>query len=201
MANTNTPFGLQPVGLYGAVQPTFGLGTAKLSYTANTTLICRGDMLKRLNTGYVDIWTAGTAASQFIGVFWGAKWLSVSLGRVTQNQFWSYSDAAADGTCYYIPAVGSPAPMFKIQSSGTAISLANVGNNADVVATVGAIKGSYGLSAMTLNQATIATTATFPLRIAALWSTYAPAGTPGADDTTSYNIAVVYANVAGETGI
>ena len=62
------------------------------------------------------------------------------------------------------------------------------------------IKGALGVSGATLNS-TPAVTATLPFRIEGLWSDYAPAGTPGTDNTSNYNLVVVSANTQQQTGI
>ena len=45
------------------------------------------------------------------------------------------------------------------------------------------------------------TTATYPFRVVDLWSSMAPPGAPGTDDTSSYNIVIVQSNPDYETGI
>lgn len=198
MANTNSPFGLRPLGINGAAQPTFQLGTAKIA-AGNTHTICRGSLLIRLNTGYVDIWTAAQPVSYAVGVFWGAKYLSTALGRTTQNTFWPGNDSAYDGTVYYIPFT-FPCPLFVVQANGAPITFASIGLNADIVVGTDTIKGSLGVSGATLNS-TPAVTATLPFHIEGLWSDYAPSGTPGTDNASNYNLVVVSANMAQLTGI
>jgi hypothetical protein len=201
MANTNSPFGLRPLGIYGAAQPTFQLQAWKVA-AGNTHAFYRGDPLIRLNTGYTDYWVNGQPASYLVGVFWGAKYLSTALGRTTQNTFWPGNDSTTDGTVYVIPCDSFPNPLFVIQANSavTPITLANVGQNADIVLGTGSIKGgSLGISGATLG--TPANTATLPFRIVGLWSDYAPAGAPGTDNTSPYNLAVVTPNTAQMTGI
>lgn len=201
MANTNSPFGLRPLGIYGAAQPTFQQQAWKVA-SGNTHQFFRGDPIIRLNTGYVDYWVNGQPASYLVGVFWGAKYLSTALGRTTQNTFWPGNDATTDGTVYVIPCDNFPTPLFAIQASSatTPIALSDVGKNADIVMGTGHILGgSLGLSGATLGVPT--TTATLPFRVVGLLSDYFPAGTPGTDNTTPYNIAVVTPNTAQMTGI
>jgi len=198
MANTNSPFGLRPLGINGAAQPTFQLGTAKIA-AGNATVIARGSLLIRLNTGYVTLWTAAQPVSYAVGVFWGAKYLSTALGRTTQNTFWPGNDSASDATAYFIPFT-FPTPMFVIQANAAPITFASIGLNADIVVGTDTIKGALGVSGATLNS-TPAVTATLPFRIEGLWSDYAPAGTPGTDNTSNYNLVVVSANTQQQTGI
>lgn len=198
MANTNSPFGLRPLGINGAAQPTFQLGTAKIA-AGNTTVIARGSLLIRLNTGYVTIWTAAQPVSYAVGVFWGAKYLSTATGRTAQNTFWPGNDSTSDATAYFIPFT-FPTPMFVIQANAAPITFASIGLNADIVVGTDTIKGSLGVSGATLNS-TPAVTATLPFRIEGLWSDYAPAGTPGTDNASNYNLVVVSANTQQQTGI
>jgi len=199
MANTNAPFGLRPLGIHGAAQPTFQLATAKIAH-GNTTAIYRGDLLIRVNTGYVAQWINAQPVSYAVGVFWAAKYVSTALGRTTQNSFWPGNDAAADATCYYIPFT-FPSPLFVIQtySASTPTAFADVGLNADITVGTGSVKGSVGVSGGALSNAAV--TATLPLHIEGLWSDYAPAGTYGVDDSAAYNLVVVSANTAQITGI
>lgn len=202
MSNTNFPFGFRPLGLDGAVQPTFGLKTAKIAYN-NTNAIYRGDPIIRLNTGYVDVWPSTTDRGLMVGIFWSAKYPSTSLGRTTQNTYWPGNDVASTGTvtCYYIPLSGTPSPLFVVQTNGTAITFADVGMNIDPATGTGSIKGTYGLSGFTVDQATINTTNTLAFKIEGLWSDYAPTGSNGTDNTSSYNCIVVRGNTFGETGV
>jgi hypothetical protein len=198
MANTNSPFGLRPLGVNGAAQPTFQLANGKIA-AGNTHTISRGSLLIRLNTGYLDQWTAGQPVSYAVGVFWGSKYLSSALNRTTQNTYWPGGDSASDVTVYYIPFT-FPSPLFVVQANAAAIPFSAVGLNADLVVGTDTVKGSLGVSGATLNS-TPGTTATLPFRIEGLWSDYAPATTPGTDNTSPYNLVVVSANTAQSTGI
>jgi hypothetical protein len=205
VANPNTPFGLRQLGVSGAASPTFAIGNGKAPY--NSAAMYKGDPIMRRADGYLVPWTNGTAVSQLVGIFWGAKWVSNVLQRTTNNTFVPATTdtiSNADYTVYYIPCVGSIAPLFVIQANGyatgtTPYSRAHVGYNADVVMGSGSIVGALGMSAASLS--TIVTTATLPFRIEGMWSDFAPAGTPGTDNTSPYNLVVVRANIYQETGI
>jgi len=203
MSNTNAPFGFMPVNVSpGSPTPSYGLMTKRILYS-NATAIYRGDPVKLLASGYVAQWTQGTAVSQLAGIFWGCSYLSTAQGRTTNSTYWPGTDVsatAAYATAYIIPCVGSGAPpLFKVQSDSTQIAFADIGQNVDVTVGTGTA-GIYGKSGASLAYATLATTATLPFRVVDLWSNISP-GDAGTDDTSSYNIAVVRANIAGETGI
>ena len=54
---------------------------------------------------------------------------------------------------------------------------------------------------MTINVSTHATTGTLPFQIVDLYSSIAPSGTPGTDDTSNYNIVLVTSNPDGAAGL
>ena len=200
MANTNFPFGFKPLGLGGDVTPSYGLRTAKIAY-GNTTAIYRGDPIVRLATGYVDQWSAAVDVGLLVGIFWGAKYASTSLGRTTQNTFWPGNDATTDATCYYYPIQGNPAPLFLAQVNAGPAVFADIGANFSPDIGTGSIKGTYGLSGATIDYSTIATTNTLEFKLVGLWSDYAPSGTPGTDNTAAYNLVVVQGNSFSSVGI
>lgn len=202
MANTNAPFGFRDwMGNIGGAGPNSALTVREIAYN-DSTKIYRGDPVKSLSTGYVAQWTAGTAVSQLAGIFAGCKYLSTSFGRVVWSQYWPGADVASGNkvTAYLIPCNLAVPPLFVVQSSGTAFSIADVGANADVsVGTGSTVTGQSGAS---LDQGTLATTATLPFRIVGLYADYGPPGSAGTAPST-YNWAIVAANVAGagSTGI
>lgn len=198
MANVNAPFGFRSIGLRGGAAPNFELIPAKIA-SNNTTAIYHQDPVKILNTGYIAQWTAGTAVSQLWGIFDSCKYFDTALGYVVNRPYWPGANASGDITAYLTPCVLSPAPQFLVQSSGTAFTLADVGANADVAIGTGSALGGC-FSGASLDQATLATTATLPFRIIGLYSDFAADGAVGAD-AASYNWAVVAANITGSTGI
>jgi len=198
MANTQTAFGFRPIGVGGGAAPNFELRTAKIA-SANTTKIYKGDPVKMLNTGYIAQWTASTAASQLWGVFVGCKYHDSAEGRVVNRPYWPGANASGDVEAYVVPCILGVAPRFLVASSGTAITRADVGANADV--SIGTGSTVTGLSGATLDQSTLATTATLPFRVVDLWSEVSPNAPNGADDSSSYNWVIVAANITGSTGI
>lgn len=204
MANVSAPFGFRVhTGNLGSAAANYGLIVREI-LQSDTTKIFTGDPVKSLSTGYVSQWTASTAVSQLAGIFVGCKYLSTSFGRTIWNNYWPGSDAASGVRvfAYLIPCNLGVPPVFEVQSSGTALTIADIGANADV--SIGTGSTATGRSGATLDQATLATTATLPFRIVGLYSDSAVStSVNGADNTTSFNIAIVAANVAGagSTGI
>lgn len=204
MANTDAPFGLMPLGLNNSpATPSFGL-IERIIDADDTNVITRGDPVIKLNTGYITRIASAPntqAASLYAGIFWGCEYMSVAAQRKVVSTFWPGSDAAADVKALIVPLMGSSPGLFMIQSDGTAITFADIGLNAQVNYAAPTSQGVVRRSGVTLDQGSINTTATFPFKIEGLWSDYAPAGSPGTDDTTDYNIAVVSFNGYQADGI
>lgn len=196
MANVNAPFGFRHLGVLGGVSPNFGMVARKIA-SADTADIFTNGPVKSLSTGYVAAWTAGTAVSQLAGICVGFQYLNTSLGRQVFTQYWQGGDNTGDGTALIIPCNLGVAPTFLVQSSGTAITIADIGANADV--TMGTGNTITGVSGASLDQSTLAATATLPFRVVGLYNGVGN----GSDTTTSYNWVIVAANVsgAGSTGI
>ncbi len=201
MANTNNPFGFRQVKGTGSV-PTFELSTRKIA-SNNTTAIFFGDAVIPLTTGYIGQATASTVRME--GIFYGCKYLSTSQKRTVWSNYWPGSDATGDVTAYICD---DPNAQFIVQSSdasGTAaIGFANIGEYINIA--VGTGNTANGLSGMTVDQDTLATTVTLPFRIVGLVED--PPGVNGTDITTEYNQVIVAfnnastrTNGAGPTGI
>jgi hypothetical protein len=206
MANNNAPFGMRVPGRQNDATPSFQISQGKAS-SANTTKFYRGDILKRLNTGYVDVFTGAigsTVASgrdQVLGIFWGCEYLSIAFGRRITTNYWPGGDATGDVIVQYIPINGFPSPLLVAQSNGSPFTFADIGLNLDIAYAAGTAYTGYSKSGVTLNQSTLATTAGLPFRLIGLWSDYAPSGSPGTDNSSNYNWGVVQFNSANETGI
>lgn len=199
MANTQAPFGLRLLGNQGGVSANYELITAKIQ-SNNSTAIYHGDPVKISNDGYIDQWTASTAVSQLYGVFSSCKYFDTALGRTVNRPYWPGANASGTITAYLVPCVLAVPPKFVIASSGTAITQADVGANADISVGTGSTVGGC-FSGASLDQSTLATTATLPFRVVGLYSDIEPRAPNGADNSSSYNWVIVTANVTGSTGI
>lgn len=201
MANTFSPNGLLPYAGADGAAPTFGTTWKKIAYN-NATAIYRGDLVKMLSTGYIAQWTAATAVSQFAGVFWGCKYVSISQKTTYWSKYWPGTDVAtnADVSAQIIPVNTAVPPKFIAQTANSnttavAVTLADVGQNTDVA--VGTGSTLSGMSGSYVDINTFNTTATLPLRILDIWSGYGN----GSDATSAYNKVIVQANIYQETGI
>lgn len=195
MANTLAPFGFSHIGYGSGAAPNYSMITRKFA-SSDSTACGHGDPVKELNTGYVSRWTASTSTIRLAGVLVGTKFYSSSEGRVVYRNYWPGSGATGDVTAFIVPCNAfHVAPLFLVQSSGTAITLADIGANADV--SMGTVNTATGLSGATLDQSTINTTNTLPFRIVDL---FAGLGN-GSDAASSYNWVMVQPNVAALAGI
>lgn len=198
MANTNAPFGLRQIGLNGSPVTNFAVTTFKggIDKDDSTPIFC-GDLLKRLNTGYVAQWTNGTAVSQAIGVMFGCEYYSVSQNTKVFNRFWPGSDAAADVDVFFIPFQQSPVAKFVVQSGPAGIAFADIGKNVDIV--VGSGSTTTGFSGSYLS--TVVDTATVPLTIVDLWTSSNAGGVGPGVTAGAYNWVVCAANIGQITGL
>jgi hypothetical protein len=201
MANTNAPFGFRQIKGTGSV-PTYEQSTRVIDKD-NTTAIFYGDAVIPLTTGYIAQATASTVRME--GIFVGCKYLSVSQKRTVWSNFWPGSDAAEDVEAY---VVDDPNAQFLVQSSdggGTdPVAFANIGEYINIA--VGTGNTATGISGMTVDVNTLATTATLPFRIVGLVQN--PPGANGTDIASEYNQVIVAfnnastrTNGAGPTGL
>ena len=215
MANTNAPYGLIPVTSATGAASNYEMANGWVAYN-DSTKIYRGDPIKRLSTGFMSQWTAGTAVSQMAGIFWGCEYLSVSQGKKVFSQFWPGADVASTAQSsiqiQYIPCNLAIPGTFRIQSDATGVAFADIGANADIV--VGTGSTLTGASGAYLDVSTLAATATLPFRVVGLYGGSLGSGgfggiQPGTGGpysgsaTGAYNWVIVSANTsgAGSTGI
>lgn len=210
MANTNAPFGLRYLGVYGGPPTNSSMQERRNSILAtNTTSIFTGDLILMSSDGNFYQWVAGSANYLCYGVFAGCRYPSNSQQTVVPQKYWPGTDTAGPVLSQYIPAIGAPFPVFAIQTDATGIVQANVGMNADIV--VGTGSTTTGFSGSFLDTTTISTLVTKPLRIIDLYSNWAMGNNPegvGASSTLvpgvqtgAFNWAVVMINGAGQQGV
>lgn len=198
MSNPNTPFGFQEIGWNRGGPSVTGATVERKIAAGYGTVIGYGDVVQSLTTGYISRGAASVTGSNVAGIFKGCRYLSTSQKRVVFSQSWPSGDHAYDGIAFIVPIAGVPAKLFKVQTLLTNLTIADIGSNIDI--DVGTVN-SQGFSGMTVSQALLSTTPTVPFRVVDLYSSIAPYGAPGTDDTSSYNIVLVSSNPDYETGI
>ena len=201
MANTNAPFGLNPLGAQNNATPSFAL--VEGLFASNNTQVCaRGDGVARDANGYLTAVTGAIAVSQWAGIFWGCEYLSAAQGKRVVSTYWPGGDNSSQVVqVLYVPLVQYPAVQIVAQATSTAFSRAMINGNFEIDYVAPTAYTGRGKSNVTISSATIATTATLPFRLVKLWSDVAAAGQPGTDDSSSYNWGVFEFNAAQTTGL
>lgn len=164
---TNAPNGLVPVKKLDGSAWTGATNTYTITSTYATALF-RGDPVTILNDGTLGVGSAGAAC---VGVFWGVKWID-STGRVRFENYWPGNPGVLTGSTVEAMVIDDPNTVFSIQetsgtgTAGTPLALADVGLNANFLYTAGST--ATGTSAVSLNNASEATTDTLNLKILGL---------------------------------
>jgi len=189
MANTFAPFGFSQYAGNGSA-PTYEQVERQIATTAGA--IYSGDPVTSQSDGTIAQSAPGT--TQIAGIFLGCEYLSAAIGRTVWSSYWPGSGSAVSGSTVKAYIVNDPNAKFVCQSgnAGSAVTLANVGNNINfAIGTGNTLTGRSGAYA---NQATINTTATLPFRIVDLITT--PPGANGTDTASNGNwIVVAFNNV------
>lgn len=187
MANTLAPFGFRQWTGTGS-SPTYEQVDAPILYS-DTDKIYLGDPVSiDPTTGYLMQSTAGT--DPIAGIFAGCKYASVSRnGQTVWSKYWPGADAI-EGTVtgYY---VNDPNARWLVQVSGASpITQANVGENVQFALGTGST--STGQSGATVAFSTLATTATLPFKVDAVY--LQPPGQNGTDVASANNYIIVRFN-------
>ena len=190
MPNVNKPFGLRPLGNLSATgsQKQFGYEIQDNQAGA----IFQGDLVT-LKDGYIVKFAPATHTAA-VGVFNGCNYIDPSTGKPTWKNFYPGSVDITAGKII-ADVIDDPNQLFIIQGDEDAVQ-ADFGKNADVTAgTTGSTV--TGLSAMTLDSSTIATTAALNLKLIAKWDV------PGNNLAENYTVVVVKINehLYGSAGV
>jgi hypothetical protein len=161
MANTFAPFGFRPIMNADGSAWTGNQSLKKIASNSSTALYY-GDLVAILGTGYITVGAA--SATTAYGIFVGCRYVPSAFGYMRWSNFWPGSGqttAAGDIDAYVIDAKNV---VFEVQSTGSAaLSIADVGVNLDLVSSSGS--AITGMSTHAVNANSMATTATFPLRL------------------------------------
>ena len=189
MSATAAPFGLRPVGNLG--------GTYNGSFrqypilSTESTRICFGDLVKLTDAGTTTTIQkdTGTTAATPIGIFMGCRYTDLSTGQTQFTQVWSGA-AHTNGMVY---VMDDPNVLFEIQADGSV-------NDDDIAANAALVQGTsnatLGISRVSLDISTAATTAALPIRIVDFRG-----GFDGDEKGTSFPIMVCKFNTGHQLGI
>lgn len=165
---TNAPQGLVPVKKLDGSAWTGATNPYQIANVYATAMF-RGDPVTILaGDGTLGV---GVAGATIVGVFWGTKFID-STGRVRFENFWPGNPGVQTGSSVEALVIDDPNTVFTIQetsgtgTAGTPLALADRGLNANFLYTAGST--ATGTSAVSLNNATEADTATLNLKILSL---------------------------------
>lgn len=190
MANANKPFGLRPLGNLSATgsQKQYGYEIADNQSGA----IFQGDLVT-LKDGYIVKFAPATHTAA-VGVLNGVFYIDPTSSKPTFKNFYPGSVNITEGKIT-ADVIDDPSQLFIIQGDEDAVQ-ADFGKNADVTAST---TGSTvtGVSNMTLDSSTIATTAALNLKLIGKWDV------PGNALDENYTIVVVKINehLYGSAGV
>jgi hypothetical protein len=190
MANVNKPFGLRPLGNLSATggQKQYGYEIADTQVGA----IFQGDLVT-LKDGYI-LKFAPASHTAAVGVFNGCFYIDPTTKKPTWKNYYPGSVNITEGKIV-ADVIDDPNQLFIIQCDEDAVQ-ADFGKNADVTAsTTGST--DTGLSNMTLDSSTIATTAALNLKLIGKWDV------PSNELATNYTVVVVKINehLYGSAGV
>jgi len=208
MANISAPYGFRQFRRMDGGAPTAGFDTLTIM-SSDTSVIFTGDPVADLTgpatgaAGFADYVTGTTAGgAQVRGIFMGCEYYNNAVNRKVWSPYFPGSVATSCGTNDVTAWVCTdPEMTWTVQVGGTStgpgvILLSsqtglNIGFSS---ATQGSGNVTTGISAVTLNSTSIATTNTLPFRFLDFYSNYAPPGSNGTDNTSVGQIVIVTAN-------
>ena len=189
MANTNTAYGLRPIGLVGSGVNSTGVTQYEIA-SNNTNVIYQYGLCVPLAAGVIDYAGATSGGTTpALGVLMGVEYVdSVSKKPVWIN-YWPGSGSVSVDTNHPVKAfvADNPNQLFKVASDATltdrATALTAVFANASLGTSARSGSSDVGNSTSALGVSTIAATATLPLRIVGIQddagnSDFAAAGIP-----------------------
>ena len=162
MVAVAAPFGARPSKGLAARYQTTGNELFPIA-DGYATNIFYGDFVQRVANGTIEKVT-GTTGVDILGVFIGCEYTEPNLNYRLRGQYYPANTVGEVGSVNQINAyvVTDPDVIFLMQANGP-ITLADVGQNAAIVQTAGV--SQIGNSRNALDQTSLATTATLPLRI------------------------------------
>ena len=174
MANQETAYGLRPIGLVGSGVNSTGVTEYEIA-SNNTNAIFQFSLVVPTAAGVVD--QAGATdggTTPALGVLMGVQYHDSVQKKPVWLNYWPGSGSVSVDTNYPVKAMvaDNPNQLFKVASDATltdrATALAAVFGNASLGTSARTGSTNTGSSDSALNVASIAATATLPLRIVGL---------------------------------
>ena len=190
MAATAAAFGLKPVNLIGGRVYAGSTRQIKIASGFGTNIF-NGDVVKLVAGGTVEK-DPGTTAVTPVGVFVGCKFTDPNSEQMTFKNHWPASTVASDAFAY---VVDEPDVLFLIQADG-AVAQTELGSNFAVVQGSGST--GTGVSGVSLDASTSATTNTLPMRLIDFWNgPESSIGDAFTDCIVKWNVGHQYLNTTG----
>jgi hypothetical protein len=174
MANQETAYGLRPIGLVGSGVNSTGVTEYEIA-SNNTNAIFQFSLVVPTAAGVID--QAGATdggTTPALGVLMGVQYHDSVQKKPVWLNYWPGSGSVSVDTNYPVKAMvaDNPNQLFKVASDATltdrATALAAVFGNASLGTSARTGSTNTGSSDSALNVASIAATATLPLRIVGL---------------------------------
>ena len=174
MANQETAYGLRPIGLVGSGVNSTGVTEYEIA-SNNTNAIFQFSLVVPTTAGVID--QAGATdggTTPALGVLMGVQYHDSVQKKPVWLNYWPGSGSVSVDTNYPVKAMvaDNPNQLFKVASDATltdrATALAAVFGNASLGISARTGSTNTGSSDSALNVASIAATATLPLRIVGL---------------------------------
>jgi hypothetical protein len=201
VANVQFQFGFQPYGSVSGKTPNFGLTRVTIAYNYATAMF-RGDPVAYNSSGNIIL--ASDQTAPLAGIFWGCEYTTNTplTALPIKSKYWPGVALTNSATVVTAFVIQDPDTLFLAAELGTStnpIALTNIGENVQWVAGAGG-NTATGISSYCIDDNNMTVTATLPFKIVDLYSTFAPPGQNGADNTTIYNWAVVKMNYTVRAG-
>jgi len=189
MANASTAYGLRPVGLVGSGANSTGVTQYEIA-SNNTNAIFQYGIVVPTASGVIDYAGATNGGTtQALGVLMGVEYQDSVQKKPVFINYWPGSGSVSVDTNFPVKAfvADNPNQLFKVASDATltdrATALATVFANASLGTSARTGSTDTGSSNSALNVASVAVTATLPLRIVGIMddeanSDYTAAGIP-----------------------
>jgi hypothetical protein len=189
MANASTAYGLRPVGLVGSGANSTGVTQYEIA-SNNTNAIFQYGIVVPTADGVIDYAGATNGGTtQALGVLMGVEYQDSVQKKPVFINYWPGSGSVSVDTNFPVKAfvADNPNQLFKVASDASltdrSTALATVFANASLGTSARTGSTNTGSSDSALNVASVAVTATLPLRIVGIMddeanSDYTAAGIP-----------------------
>jgi len=174
MANSETSFGLRPVGMAGSSTNSTGLSYYEIA-SDNTDAIFHGSICVPLAAGVIgQAGATNGGTTQALGVLMGVEYVDSTTKKTTWLNHWPGSGSVSVNTNHPVKALvaDDPNQIFLVAADATltnrATALAAVFANASLGTSARTGSTTTGLSNSQLGVSTVNTTAALPLRIVGL---------------------------------